>query len=170
METRSISLRSQVVKLMKRIVLEKLWEHLLENDLINTHQHGFQSGRSCITQLLERFRHWTDDLNMGKGTDTIYLDFSKAFDSVSHSHLLYKLHHYGIRGKLLLWLKSLEPYKSTPKSCPATTYVCMVACCVGCTTRNDIWTCAFPNLRSPQQKSYCPPPPNPLAPNFFQTT
>ena len=104
---RPISLMSQVVKLMEIIVLEKLWEHLLDNELINTHQHGFQSGRSCVTQLLECFHQWTDDLNMGKGTDTIYLDFSKAFDSVSHSHLLYKLHHYGIRGKLLLWLKSL---------------------------------------------------------------
>ena len=81
-------------------------EHLLENDLIITLQHGFQSGRSCVTQLLECFHQWADDLNMGKGTDTIYLDFSKAFDSVSHSHLLYKLHHYSIRGKLLLWLKS----------------------------------------------------------------
>ena len=74
--------------------------------MINTHQHGFQSGRSCVTPLLECFHQWTDDLNMGKGTDTIYLDFSKAFDSVSHSHLRYKLHHYGIRGKLHLWLKS----------------------------------------------------------------
>ena len=68
-------------------------------------QHGFQSGRSCVTQLLECFHQWTDDLNMGKGTDTIYLDLSKASYSVSHSHLLYKLHHYGIRGKLLIWLK-----------------------------------------------------------------
>ena len=103
---RPISLTSQVVKLMERIVLEKLWEHLLENELINTHQHGFQYGRSCVTQLLECFHQWTDDLNMGKGTDTICFDFSKAFDSVTHSHLLYKLHHYGIRGKLLLLLKS----------------------------------------------------------------
>ena len=94
------------MKPMERIVLEKLWEHLLENDLISIHQHGFQSERSCVTQLLECFHQWTDDLNMGKGTYTIYLDFSKAFDSVSHSRLLYKLHHYGIRGKLLLWLKS----------------------------------------------------------------
>ena len=45
----TISLTSQVVKLMEIIVLEKLWEHLLENDLINTHQHGFQFGRSCVT-------------------------------------------------------------------------------------------------------------------------
>ena len=51
---------------MERIVLEKLQKDLLENELINTHQHGFQSGRSCVTQLLEYFHQWTDDLNMDK--------------------------------------------------------------------------------------------------------
>ena len=80
------------------------------------------------------FSSMADDLNMGKGTDTIYLDFCKAFDSVSHSHLLYKLHHCGIRGKLFLWLKSCLTNRRQ---------ICMVACCVGCTTRNDM----LPNLR-----------------------
>ena len=87
---------------------------------------GFQSGRSCVTQLLECFHQWADDLNVDKGTDTIYLDFSKPFDYVSHSHILYKLHHYGIGDKLLL-----VSYRSTPKSCPTTTYICMVACSIG---------------------------------------
>ena len=39
-------------------------------------------------------------------TDVIYLDFAKAFDSVSHSKLLYKLDHVGIRGDLISWIKS----------------------------------------------------------------
>ena len=43
--------------------------------------------------------------NNGGQTDAILLDFSKAFDRVSHQHLYYKLHHYGIRGKLLDWVK-----------------------------------------------------------------
>ena len=43
--------------------------------------------------------------NNGGQTDAILLDFSKAFDRVSHQHLCYKLHHYGIRGKLLDWAK-----------------------------------------------------------------
>ena len=37
--------------------------------------------------------------------DTILLVFSKAFDRVPHQHLYYKLHHYGIQGKLLDWVK-----------------------------------------------------------------
>ena len=132
---------------MERIVLEIPWEDLFENDLINTQQHGFQFGRSCVTKLLECFHQWTDDLNMGKGTYTIYRDFSKEFDYVSHSHLLYRLHHYGIRGNLLLWLKLFLTNRRQRVVQQQHNYVCIFACCVGCTTRNDICTCAFPNLR-----------------------
>ena len=46
------------------------------------------------------------NLQDGKQTDIILLDFSKAFDKVSHEKLIYKLHGYGIRGKTLRWIKS----------------------------------------------------------------
>ena len=46
-------------------------------------------------------RPWTICLNL----DAIYLDFSKAFDSVPHQHLLMKLEGYGICGTLLAWIK-----------------------------------------------------------------
>ena len=42
---------------------------------------------------------------MGKQTDLILLDFSKAFDKVSNEKLPLKLHHYGIRGDTLKWIK-----------------------------------------------------------------
>ena len=45
-------------------------------------------------------------LNEGGQTDVIALDFSKAFDKVAHSRLLYKLDYYGIRGNLHSWLSS----------------------------------------------------------------
>jgi len=45
------------------------------------------------------------NLNSKGQTDVIFLDFSNAFDRVSHQHLYRKLHHYGIRGSLLEWLK-----------------------------------------------------------------
>ena len=45
------------------------------------------------------------NMQMGKQTDLILLDFSKAFDKVAHEKLLLKLHHYGIRGDTLKWKK-----------------------------------------------------------------
>ena len=42
-----------------------------------------------------------ENMQMGKQTDLIFLDFSKAFDKVAHEKLLLKLHQYGIRGDTL---------------------------------------------------------------------
>ena len=44
-------------------------------------------------------------MQMGKQTDLILLDFSKAFDKVAHEKLIQKLHHYSIRGDTLKWIK-----------------------------------------------------------------
>ena len=44
-------------------------------------------------------------MQMGKQTDLISLDFSKVFDKVAHEKLIHKLHHYGIRGDTLKWIK-----------------------------------------------------------------
>ena len=46
------------------------------------------------------------NLSEGKQTDVILLDFSKAFDKVSHEKLIHKLHGYGIRGETLSWIKA----------------------------------------------------------------
>ena len=72
---------------------------------ISSEQHGFTSGKSCTTQLLEFLEDLTKALDNGKDVDVIYLDFCKAFDKVPHRRLLKKLWAYGIRGKLHVWIK-----------------------------------------------------------------
>ena len=79
--------------------------HLVENHLLTQHQHGFIKGRSCVTQLLTVLDKWTEALDNCLNLDAIYLDFSKAFDSVPHQRLLMKLEGYGIRGTLLAWIQ-----------------------------------------------------------------
>ena len=87
---RPVSLTSQVCKVLESIVKDKVVEHLKTNNILSDNQHGFREGRSCLTNLLETLEAWTGFLDDGDGVDVAYLDFRKAFDLVSHHHLLYK--------------------------------------------------------------------------------
>ena len=97
---RPVSLTSVVCKLMESIVKDALMNHFEQHGL-SKHQHGFVSGRSCVSQLLSVINHWTEMLDKQKPVDVVYLDFAKAFDSVPHERLLRKLSAYDIRGHLL---------------------------------------------------------------------
>ena len=102
---RPISLTSQVVKILERILSDHIWDLLHKNDFVSCDQHGFRAGCSCVTQLLECLHDWTGNFDKKISTDIVYLDFSKAFDSVPHKRLIYKLKLAGIRGKVLRWVE-----------------------------------------------------------------
>ena len=95
-----------VCKVLESIVKEQMISFLDSNNTITEHQHGFTRGRSCLTNLLEVFEHWTRSLDEGYGIDVIYLDYRKAFDTVPHHRLIYKLQLLVFQGKLLTWLQS----------------------------------------------------------------
>ena len=103
---RPISLTCILCKVMEHIVLSHMWKHLNRNNIILPDQHGFRSGLSCETQLVEAAHDWAASMNKRHQTDLILLDFSKAFDSVPHQRLLHKLNYYGISGPTLYWIKS----------------------------------------------------------------
>ena len=69
-------------------------------------QHGFRNKRPCETKLVMMIENVARNASAGNQTDIILLDFSKALDKVSHSKLLWKLHQYGIRGKVLSWIQA----------------------------------------------------------------
>ena len=102
---RPISLTSVPCKLMERIIRDHIVEHMTRNDFFSPFQHGFVSGKSCVTQLLEFLDNLTEALDQGDDVDIIYLDFSKAFDKLQHRRLMKKLWGYGIRGKVYKWIK-----------------------------------------------------------------
>jgi hypothetical protein len=89
---------------MEKIIRARIMDHLERNDLITKHQHGFVSGRSCVTQLLEVLNAWTEVLDAGGSVDVIYTDFMKAFDTVPHRRLLSKLEAHGVQEKVLRWV------------------------------------------------------------------
>ncbi|XP_063688434.1 uncharacterized protein LOC134821660 [Bolinopsis microptera] len=103
---RPISLTSHVVKVYERVIRKKLVNYLEINNLICSKQHGFRSGRSCLTQLLHHFDDVLDSLSNNSDFDSIYLDYAKAFDKVDHKLLLRKLQLYGIHPKIIKWIES----------------------------------------------------------------
>ncbi len=108
---RPVSLTSQMVKLMEKLVLSRLWDYLNSFQSLSVDQHGFQPGASCTTQLLDCLDDWTRMADEGKSVDIIYLDFAKAFDSVPHKRLAHKLHTIGIQGTMLRWLQAFLAHR-----------------------------------------------------------
>ena len=79
---RPISLLSLVSKVMERCVFNAIKEHVAS--LITRCQHGFIAGRSCVTQLIEVLDSIGSLLDSGGQIDIVYMDMSKAFDTVIH--------------------------------------------------------------------------------------
>lgn len=103
---RPVSLTSVVGKILEKIMKDHITLHLEKFQLLKNSQHGFMSGRSCLTNLLEFFENLTSSLDEGDNVDAIYLDFSKAFDKVPHLRLGRKLEGHGITGKCLQWIQN----------------------------------------------------------------
>ena len=91
---------------MVKFIRDAVVEHLLSNNLISPHQHGFLPGRSTGSQLIDCLENWSKLLEEGSSVDIIYLDFGKAFDVIPNQRLLRKLKAYGIRGKILMWTEA----------------------------------------------------------------
>ena len=78
--------------------------HADKHNILYPLQHGFRKNRSCETQLLEFIDDVTKNMANSVQTDALIMDFSKAFDKVSHNLLTHKLNYYGIQGKTNTWI------------------------------------------------------------------
>ena len=103
---RPISLTSILCKVLEHVVTTNVVSHMDKYNLLHDLQHGFRSKRSCETQLVTLIEDLMRNSRAGNQTDLVLLDFSKAFDRVSHQKLLLKLHRYGIRGPTLKWIQA----------------------------------------------------------------
>jgi len=91
---------------MESIIKDEIMAHLTNNKLIENSQHGFLSGRSCTTNLVDYMNVVTRVLDNGGSFDAILVDFEKAFDRVPFDGMLRKCEAHGIAGQLLKWLRN----------------------------------------------------------------
>ena len=103
---RPISLLSSISKVLEKIVAQKLISHLLDNDLLYTHQYGFLPNRSTDHNLIQIVNFISKALDEGNYCIGVFLDLKKAFDVCSHEILLKKIQKMGIRGTAYNWFKN----------------------------------------------------------------
>ena len=103
---RPVSLLSCVSKILEKIVYKQIYNHLHINKLLYKFQSGFLPGYSTTHQLIELYDNIVLALDKKQITSITFADISKAFDTVWIKALILKLENYGIKGKLLFWLKS----------------------------------------------------------------
>jgi len=103
---RPISTLSVLSKLFEKLMARQLIHFLKSHDILSTCQFGFKENSSTSDAILEFLDRLYGSLNRKELTIAVFLDFSKAFDTVSHDILLKKLDHMGIRGVVLEWFRS----------------------------------------------------------------
>ena len=103
---RPVSLLSVICKLLERIITDQIINHIKINEMSCHQQHGFIKRRSTTTNLLEALNIWTEATMHGIPVDVLFLDYSKAFDTVPHKRLMEQVKSFGIQGDALRWISS----------------------------------------------------------------
>ena len=84
---------------MEKLIHKRLMSFLNKHEVIQKHQYGFQSIVLTNHALIDVVSDCFDNINNNQYMGFIFLDLTKAFDTVNHEILLHKLEHYGIRGQ-----------------------------------------------------------------------
>ena len=103
---RPISILPFISKILEKIMYQRVYSHLTLNKMLYDQQFGFQKNHSTEHAILHLVDKLTDSFDKGQFTLGVFIDLSKAFDTVDHNILLKKLEYYGITGIYLKWFQS----------------------------------------------------------------
>ena len=103
---RPISILPSISKVLEKIMYTRLYDFITNNNILSSHQYGFRPKRSTYMAINDLYCKITSDLDDKLHTVGIFLDLSKAFDTLNHNILLDKLNFYGIRGLANVWIQN----------------------------------------------------------------
>ena len=103
---RPISVLPVFSKILEKIVHTRLFGYLNKHNLLTDKQFGFREKHSTYMALINLVDKISTELDKNNSTVGIFIDLSKAFDTINHEILLNKLSYYGVRGNALKWFKS----------------------------------------------------------------
>ena len=107
-----ISMLPFLSKIFEKLMCASLDSYLKSNNILCTYQFGFHKNSNTSNAINEFFDYVYSLLDSKQSTIAVYLDFSKAFDTVNHNILMSKLLHSGIRGVMQ---RCFESYLSNRK-------------------------------------------------------
>lgn len=103
---RPIALLTCLSKVLEKIIYKRLYNFWEKHKLLNDNQYGFRSNRNTIHAISIFLGNILKNLESNEYSIGLFIDFSKAFDTIDHNILLYKLENYGLRGICYKWIEN----------------------------------------------------------------
>ena len=103
---RPVSILPSISKIFEKLLHTQIYDHFLSNNLFHVSQYGFRAKHSTELAALEFVDRLLLNLDAGETPISVFLDLSKAFDTIDHNILLHKLQYYGFNESAINLVKS----------------------------------------------------------------